>query len=617
MTVDEIKRRSFSAEGYAVLLAAEQTDLSQLRDLAEHLSGQCQAVQVVAVDLATQSLLEDNGIDASVIDNGIDLSLYDGLDERCMRGAASWKLVNGEDVTALAGISVGDFLTWEMTYFLAEATRCLINCQSYLNRYSPSVVIDLTGSGEGPLESIVVAPAEDFHGDCFQALGVETIRIGSLGEASQEIKEAGGHLEQLAPLSVGKGKSAFARLMSKGKRTVALVPNFDIGPELTEFLEGDGNITLLRVDVGTIVSCETTAIQRQREIARKITANRLNKSLPRVLDNFEAIHPGLGRTRFLTRRLDLIFKTRLANLYGTFLCAQSLFAAKEVDLVILHNDVMEFSKLAVAAARFCGAKTLVLLHGVPAHPIGFIPLTADRIAVFSDSDVTWFGRHGVPRSSLTVTGPTRWKGAPAVSQELREQARADLGLSPQERVIVIAHQHGNKTNMFANVHWPASAWQDVIKTTLDAAEAMGGATVVVKLHPGTKDEAMIAKWLDKHRSEYSAAKSRLLRQESMSQVLLSADIVIAAWSTTVIEAAMAGIPVLLADFTGRKLQIDYAGAGLGIAVRSRPDLQAMLTKYLTDPEARKEFFSHAQPALHKFESGTNGRAANLVKEMLK
>lgn len=92
---------------------------------------------------------------------------------------------------------------------------------------------------------------------------------------------------------------------------------------------------------------------------------------------------------------------RIQRFYETVL---SCLRRMNPRMVVVDEDLTESSRVLVDAANFLGIETLVVLHGLPGAPLGFVPLEAKFIAVWGEYTGKVLRQWGVEPSRIVVTG---------------------------------------------------------------------------------------------------------------------------------------------------------------------------------------------------------------------
>ena len=84
------------------------------------------------------------------------------------------------------------------------------------------------------------------------------------------------------------------------------------------------------------------------------------------------------------------------------------FQSNDISTILTHADTSYLEKLVVETGAKNNIKSIVVQHGTAEHSIGFFPLVADKICVWSESAKDWLLRNGVNPEKISVTGPARF-----------------------------------------------------------------------------------------------------------------------------------------------------------------------------------------------------------------
>ena len=175
------------------------------------------------------------------------------------------------------------------------------------------------------------------------------------------------------------------------------------------------------------------------------------------------------------------------------------------------------------------------------------------------------------------------------SAEAREAMRAELGVAPGERVVVLSGTWGPIHRRFL---YPIS-----LARLFD--RPMPNVRVVVKLHPGEPDEGPYRAIIEGVASAggFVAPPITVVQRIDLYRLLSAADAHLGVQSTVLTEAVATGTPNLLADtFAGSDL-LGYVAAGVATPVRTGADLLAALDHPApASEEARRAFLeAHLEP----------------------
>jgi hypothetical protein len=265
-----------------------------------------------------------------------------------------------------------------------------------------------------------------------------------------------------------------------------------------------------------------------------------------VLDGRDVARDALAALRPLAlRSMPHLAPERLA-------ISRFLEAAAPVAVAIA-SDQHRIGRLTVNVARAMGIRSVVIQHGLPQARIGYLPVVADVVAAWSQASEEWFLRAGTPMTCLTVTGNPR-------TDRLRLAVGPVLGQS----VLLVLSGGGREPNLA------------LVRSVARAVQAIPGATLRIKLHPG---ESAVTTRAVRSIAVREIARQRVTvhQREPIDSLFQTASVVVLHRSTVALEALMVGRPVVVhalgesgpaadADLQGLQLPVTRDEASLRDAI---------------------------------------------------
>jgi hypothetical protein len=159
----------------------------------------------------------------------------------------------------------------------------------------------------------------------------------------------------------------------------------------------------------------------------------------------------------------------------------------------------------------------------------------------------------------------------------RQPARAELGVQPGERLIVLSGTYGA---IYRRFHYPA-----VLARLFD--RPMPGVRLVVKLHPAETDEGPYRAVIDgvAAAAGFRPVEIQIVQHVDLYRLLQAADAHLGIHSTVLTEAVFVGTRNLLASGVLGGDLLDYVAAGVAIPVTTGADLQRALDEMPTGAAA--------------------------------
>jgi len=631
--------------------------ISLLKKVLAALNDKEAEILVLALELEVYEILLEMGQTCRYINDYAERGGYKGLDERAMQLAHNWFLLPGggeeKDITTLDGISLGSLVTWEFTYFWAEILRCLTNVRKFIDKEKPDLVINI-GAPKPWGMAILLRAYEDLHADVFHAMGRSAgfknlkvsfpfwrdmrhrvRRILNLEKVSFDVagktlnltlpawiwrpfKKVVSDIARLAnPRSGPKGVTALAAgisylgqnmldqiIQDPAKRVIIPSKEPAINPR-----NKNGRIRFVRL--GKYSSSE---IKADGQRAGRIVRKRMKARLEDILKGLVSVDPLIKECESVRERLVYVFTERFLSLYDETQRIRILLGAEDVKIVIVSNDVTEFMKTIVTVANKVGIPSLMLLHGIQGHPIGFLPALADKLAVFGETSAAWFRSYGVLPERIEITGAPRFNIMPREeAAKLSGKVKRELGINVANKVILVATQHSNRETRFANLHWPFEDWRELFLSVWDAAQQIEGARIILKIHPADENHGLWEKWLNGLKPRVPVI---LLQRYPIARLLAVSDALVTGWSNVALEAAAAGVPVITANYSGDPDRVPFAANGLALGVYRPEEMAAALRSVLFDGETRGGVLQEQSKNINRFLAFHGEEAARRVDALI-
>lgn len=281
---------------------------------------------------------------------------------------------------------------------------------------------------------------------------------------------------------------------------------------------------------------------------------------------------------------------------------RSFLEAAQAHTVVLATDQHRIGRLTTHVAAERGTRSVVLQHGLPQATLGYLPLSADRLAAWSEASAQWFVERGTPVARVTVVGNPRLDWL-AGRDRAEDRARVDqtLASAGAPRVLLALSVASVRSN------------RRLVEVALQALALMPMAALVIKLHPGGSDwrEVLLeSTWGDDVRR-----RTKVVDRPAIERFLGWADVVVVHRSTVAGEALAAGCPVIVVE-TGERSIATAELATLHLATASDGPGLSTVAVSLADPKAAREYVESRHEALERIMGPTDGRsaerAANLV-----
>lgn len=239
--------------------------------------------------------------------------------------------------------------------------------------------------------------------------------------------------------------------------------------------------------------------------------------------------------------LSPLVRRSMPYLAAERLAVERFIEATQAEAVAIASDQHRLGRLVAAAARRRGVRSVVLQHGLPQSPIGYLPVVADAVAAWSAASAAWFVDRGTDPARIVVTGNPRLDGGSRVSAPRSRGARVLLALSPTAPATNAA----------------------LVRDVLAATARMTDAELTVKLHPGQSDWSFVASLV---REAGLGRRVSVRRHEALAPLLAAATVVVVHRSSVAVEALAMGRPVIVHRAGEEPTTADLELAELHLAV---------------------------------------------------
>lgn len=249
------------------------------------------------------------------------------------------------------------------------------------------------------------------------------------------------------------------------------------------------------------------------------------------------------------------------------------FRAVQPTGLVLDEDATPLKRAATALARRCHARSIVVQHGAPCGPFGFAPQAADRLCVWGASSREQLLHFGAAAERICVTG---W---PQIERRLCEYRNKPPQRSKRtsKRILLLATLPPDDSRPdTVSFHLTRRTHEQMLDMACAAVAGLPQARLTIKLHPRCGEDAVFLEALARH----PGLKGEVVRSRKLDRLIAESDCVLSCASTSGIEAALAGAPVvqLLPVGSGEILPADRWGM-LGSA-RQPSELEALLSEAL-------------------------------------
>ena len=271
--------------------------------------------------------------------------------------------------------------------------------------------------------------------------------------------------------------------------------------------------------------------------------------------------------------------------------------------VVVATDQHRIGRLAATLRSGSDWRLVVLQHGLPQDAIGFVPVVADAVAVWSPSSTKWFVSHGTDPARLVETGNPRMD--PLVRSDrsaVGGTTAAGVGLVGRPRLLLALSGLSSAASVAAT------------RLAVDSLSRMPEATLIIKLHPGGGDWLPIRR-IAKGTEDKVKSRVRVIDRARLDSLLPWADLVLVHRSSVAVEALAAGTPVAIADVGGGSIA-DLELAALDLPRVATGSDVATIAHQLADENERRGYLAARRRELELIAGPLDGRSASRTAALL-
>jgi len=241
------------------------------------------------------------------------------------------------------------------------------------------------------------------------------------------------------------------------------------------------------------------------------------------------------------------------------------------EYVIVDEDVIPFNRSLVIAAKKKNIKTLVVSHGLPGAPLGFVPLQADNIAVWGVFMESIFQRWGISPDKIVVTGCPKYDKLNVITRMPVEQKYSfcEKYKWSMEKPIAFVVMGVLTQDVFVRFAGDASTSSEILRNAdyfLRIAQQVTNVNFVLKVTPELQSDDLFQRLADKY--DGLSSNIKLVRSGLAVDLMNISDVVFNSCSSACLEAIILKKPVVNMNFSFHPDVFPFAEYGLGASVRT-------------------------------------------------
>lgn len=286
----------------------------------------------------------------------------------------------------------------------------------------------------------------------------------------------------------------------------------------------------------------------------------------------------------------------------------------DVVLMNRHNAAM------IDACRLEEIPVVEMQHGLwtpyPTHSVRYSRRCLDgeprplptKIAVWGNYMSNLLHDWNCPQEHIAVTGYPAYDRLTRLESKDIKHFADELGFDSDKRIVV--YMTGNPAVEFKLT---PQEQLETARALLLAAKKLSDVVLIIKVHQYDEIEAY-----ERLQSRLNAeAYSLVLKHCDTTLLIATSDAVIAKGSSTQLEAAIAGKPIIMINFSDRPDMFEFKQYDIGPYIDDVSEISNAVKTVLYDEEARKQMAEARETFVDEWANGADGRASKRLANLLK
>ena len=319
--------------------------------------------------------------------------------------------------------------------------------------------------------------------------------------------------------------------------------------------------------------------------------------------------------------LELAFWEALPNVVKYIELSKEIIETEKPDVMVIASENSIDNKALILAGNLKNIPVLAVQHGVvtddysvyfrvSAEELEVCPsrslLFPDRLAIFGEGTRNTLVREiGYPfEDRIIITGQSSYDVLIKAGEIFnRERFCAKWGIKPNKKIVLVASQTFTVAGNPEVFH----------KSIIQALKNISQVQIVIKPHPA---DAKNEEWFARIAQEMKAKVVVLPKNSNTKEALYACDVLIAFYSTVVLEAMILGKPVVTVNLTGSPDPIPYASSGSALGVYKFVDIAPAVREALENQETRNRLEQSRKKYLYKQFYKLDGQATIRVIKLI-
>lgn len=587
---------------------------------------------IVALDHESQTVLKQRNIKFKVEEDYITKLTYKNLEKEAMFFSKNWyKQI--KSFFYYNNIDLGEVIYRDFTYFMVNVFRYIRLFNLILDNERPYKII-VSRNKRQKVNSIMVRDEENLTPKIMKII-CEKRKIKLLEIKYKWIKRISikDKFETLSKFLLANLQNSLYKLKIKSlkhKHKILMIAGlYQFGPIINELKRNKSNIIIRGGEfVGrSLFRKEDFYISlkfyktRYVNLKFKKEAKRFCEHLSKINRNKiftnSLVYKRLQIWSILQEKVSFLFLNYFLNLVKYIEVIKEMIHKKEIDILVLTNDVLPFEKSLVLITNKLRIPTLVVQHGlIGPNFLSFIPSCSSKMAIWGEFTKKWMLGHDVDKAKLVVTGTPVFDKYVNSKPNKKELIYRDLDIPKNKKIFLYVSDLTDKDAYLPNFHLSQKLREKIFVELFKIFKKFEDLHLIVKLHP-THKEKFLPEYLKK---EIGIRNCSIVQHINLYDLLNASYALLTVWSTVGLEAIILNKPVIILNLNRFEDFLYYVRSGCTIPAYNSKEIEKAVNLVLKEKaklrlnKNRNNFiFKHA----YKQDGLASRRVAILIEKLVK
>ena len=266
----------------------------------------------------------------------------------------------------------------------------------------------------------------------------------------------------------------------------------------------------------------------------------------------------------ISNELKYLVKTRIPWIILYYRCYKEMIKKEKIDYILTIDNVLPVTRSGILAGRELGVKSIMVQSGLSESPSGrgFLPVIADKIAVWGNEVKRYLENLGVNSEKIAVTGSIKLIRPKILLSS--EEIYRKLNLRNKNPYIVIATQE------FGGAFGEKEK-EKFLRACMNSAKAIKNKNFIIKLHPRETPEIHLSIV-----NEFKLDNVKIVSDININELLNHSEGIITIFSTSMIEAMLLGKNSISLNLCNRPELVPYSKYNAIITVKNEESLNGAI-----------------------------------------